>query len=104
MFNKDRFHNALALSLGYERIINDKQITITVDDSDDPWVTLMFQCRPEVVRINASGKADADLVEINPAMQDEINNIIGSVHQAYIDACKPFYEILNIKQKQYVSI
>ena len=31
--NKERFHNALALSLGYERIVKDKRITIQVDDS-----------------------------------------------------------------------
>ena len=90
MFDKERFHNALALSLGYERIINDKRITIKVDDTDDPWVTLRFLGRPEVVRFKASSEADVALVENNPVMQDEIKNIIGSVHQAYIEACKPF--------------
>jgi hypothetical protein len=84
--NKERFHNALALSLGYERIVNDKRITIQVDDSDDPWVTLKFQGSPEVVRFKASGEADAALIDIPPASQDEINNIIDSVHQAYIEA------------------
>ena len=59
--NKERFHNALALSLGYERIVKDKRITIQVDDSDDPWVTLKFQGRPEVIRIKASCEADAAL-------------------------------------------
>ena len=90
MFDKERFHNALALSLGYERIVKDKRITINVDDSDDPWVTLKFQGCPEVVRFKASGEADADLVMNTPAMQDEINCIIDSVHQAYLEACKPF--------------
>ena len=42
MFDKERFHNALALTLGYERIVKDKRITIDFDDSDDPWVTLKF--------------------------------------------------------------
>lgn len=90
MFDKERFHNALALSLGYERIVNDKRITIQVDDSDDPWVTLKFQGCPEVIRFKASGEADANFVEKTLAMQDEIKNIIGSAHQAYIEACKPF--------------
>ena len=90
MFDKERFHNALALSLGYERIVKDKRTTIQVDDSDDPWVTLKLQDSPEVVRFKASGEADATLVENNPAMQDEINCIIDSVHQAYLEACKPF--------------
>ena len=87
MFDKERFHNALALSLGYERIVKDKRITIAVDDSDDPWVTLKFEGCPEVVRFKASGET---VVENNPAMQDEINNIAEAVHQAYIEATKPF--------------
>ena len=62
MFDKERFHNALALSLGYERIVKDKRITIQVDDSGDPWVTLKFQGRPEIIRIKASGEANAALV------------------------------------------
>ena len=57
--NKERFHNALALSLGYERIINDKRTTIQVDDSDDPWVTF-----------KASGEADAAMAEKISTMQD----------------------------------
>lgn len=86
--NKERFHNALALSLGYERIIKDKRITIEVDEADDPWVTLKIQDHPDVVRIKASG--DANGVELNeiPALQEEIRNIIDAVHQAYIQATK----------------
>ena len=84
--NKERFHNALALSLGYERIVKDKRIIIAVDDSDDPWVTLKFQGCSEVVRFKASYEADAALAEKIPAMQDEIGQIADSVHQAYIDA------------------
>ena len=84
--NKERFHNALALSLGYERIIKDKRITIQVDDSDDPWVTLKFEDCPEVVRFKTSGEAVPSLAEKIPAMQDEINKIVDAVHQAYIEA------------------
>ena len=41
--DKDRFHNALALSLGYQRIVNDKRINISIDDkqySDDVMVAI----------------------------------------------------------------
>ena len=86
MFDKERFHNALALSLGYERIVKDKRITIQVDDSDDPWVTLKFQGRPEVIRIKASGEADAALAEDASELSDEIKVIADSVHQAYMQA------------------
>jgi hypothetical protein len=86
--DKERFHNALALSLGYERIVKDKRITIEVDEADDPWVTLKIQGHPDVVRFKASG--DANGVELNdiPAMQEEIRNIVDAVHQAYIQATK----------------
>ena len=84
MFDKERFHNALALSLGYERIVKDKRISIDVDDSDDPWVTLKIQGYPEVVRFKASGDTDVALTEKIPAMQDEIKSITDAVHQAYI--------------------
>ena len=86
MFNKERFHNALALSLGYERIVKDKRITIEVDEADGPWVTLNIQGQHGVVRFKASG--DAKEVELNriPALQGDINNIVSAVHQAYIQA------------------
>lgn len=86
MFDKERFHNTLALSLGYERIVKDKRITIQVDDSDDPWVTLKIQGCTEVVCFKASGEADATLKENSPAMQDEINYIEEAVFQAYLQA------------------
>ena len=84
--NKERFHNVLALSLGYERIVKDKRITIQVDDSDDPWVTLKFQGRPEVIRIKASGEADAALTADASELRDDIKVIADAVHQAYIEA------------------
>lgn len=90
MFNKERFHNALALSLGYERIVKDKRITIEVDENDDPWVTLKIQGHPDVVRFKASG--DANGVELNniSVMQNKMRLIYDVAHQAYIEARKPF--------------
>ena len=83
--NIERFHNALALSLGYERIIKDKRISIEVDDSDDPWVVLKFLGCPEVYRFKASGEAYTDVVEpgVIPEMHEEIKIIADAVHQAY---------------------
>jgi len=86
MFDKERFHNVLALSLGYERIVKEKRITIEVDDSDDPWVTLTFQACPEVVRFKASGEADVVIPDQIFDMQNEIDYIADAVHQAYIQA------------------
>ena len=89
--NKERFHNALALLLGYERIVKDKRITIEVDEADDPWVPLKIQGHPDVVRFKASG--DVDEMELNniPAMQEDIKQIVDAVHQTNIQAIKsPF--------------
>ena len=89
--NKERFHNALALSLGYERIVKDKRITIDVDEADEPWVTLKIQGHPDVVRFKAS--SDVNDVELNniPVFQEDIKKITDAVHQAYIQATRnPF--------------
>lgn len=88
--NKERFHNALALSLGYERIVKDKRITLEIDEADDPWMTLKIQGHPDLVCFKASG--DANGVELNniPVEQAEIKTIVDAVHQAYIDANRPF--------------
>ena len=80
MFDKERFHNALALSLGYERIVKDKRITIQVDDSDDPWVSLRFQGCPEVVRFKVSCKVNAAFIGDTPVMQGEIDYISDAVY------------------------
>ena len=90
MFDKERFHNALALSLGYERIVNDKRITIQVDDSDDPWVTLKFQGCPQVVRSKASDKGDTIFEVVIPEMQKELTFIADAVYLAFNEANKPF--------------
>ncbi len=89
MFDKERFHNALALSLGYERIVKDKRISIDVDDSDAPWVTLKFSHSSEVVRFKASGEGDAAFPAAEKIeLQNEIIFIIDAVHQAYVDSTR----------------
>lgn len=85
MLDKERFHNTMALYLGYERIVKDKRITIDVDDSDDPCVTLKFQNCPEVIRFKASENNDTVAEQI-PFMQDEIKVIADAVQKAYIQA------------------
>jgi hypothetical protein len=86
MFDKERFHNALALSLGYERIVKDKRITIQVDDSDDPWVILKLEGSPEAIRFKASGEADSAEFKVDTECDNEIKYIVDAVHQAYIQA------------------
>lgn len=77
--NKERFHNELAMRLGYERIVNDKRILISVEESDDPVVTLKVQGHDDI-RFMAS-TIPVSVVSDN---QREISCIIDAVHQAYL--------------------
>ena len=58
--NIERFHNELTMRLGYERIVKDKRILISVEESDD-----------------------LEMVSV-PEMQNEIRTIIVAAHQAYL--------------------
>lgn len=71
------------MQLGYERIVKDKRITIEVEDSDDPCVSLTFLDDPEAVRFKASEINDSFVSQAKP----EIRIIMEVVHQAYQDAC-----------------
>lgn len=48
MFNKDRFHNQLAINLGYQRIVNDKRINISTDEKLYPDDVMISLCVDEV--------------------------------------------------------
>lgn len=62
--NREKFHNELAMRLGYERIVNDKRIMISVDESDDPLVTLKVMGHG-AIRFKTSGNTvDVDLEAI----------------------------------------
>ena len=80
--DRDRFHNQLALSIGY-KLINDKRFTLIVEESDDPIVTLKVQGR-EYIRFKASD----DFEYVSGENQIEINEIVNAVHQAYINTNK----------------
>ena len=83
--NIERFHNELAMRLGYERIVKDKRILISVDESDDPCVTLEVQGEKDVI-FNASSNSDFLYSEI-PEMHNEIKTIVDAVHCAFEQAC-----------------
>ena len=90
MFNKDRFHNQLALNLGYQRIVNDKRITISIDDKqypDDAMVSISIDGLSSPICYKASeglSQNDMDCIDENDC--EDIKKIIDAVHQAYIQA------------------
>ena len=90
----ERFHNELAMRLGYERIVNDKRILIAVEESDDPWVTLKID-GSEGIRFKASEKLEDVESLKNHEMRDEIKRISDAVHHAYIESTRELFSCFN---------
>ena len=90
MLDKDRFHNQLALNLGYQRIVNDKRINISIDDKqypDDVLVSISIDGFSAPICYKASeGLSLNDMDCFNVEDYEEIKIIIDAIHQAYIQA------------------
>ena len=88
--NKDRFHNQLALNLGYHRIINDKRINIIVDDKlypDDVVVSIDVDGFSSPMCYKASeGLNQNDMDSLVENGYEDIMIIVEAVHQAYIQS------------------
>lgn len=90
--NKERFHNVLALKLGYERIVNDRSISIKIDDTTtDPVVTLTSEASQQSFSFNASENVDVVYAKMQKAKsavveEHDLKEIIDAVHQAYTEA------------------
>lgn len=92
--NIERFHNQLALSLGYERIINNKRIAIKVDykNPNDPRIALILPegtsvgfCASEEPSEVYARVLESDLNMLDMIKQD-VEDIINASHRAYINA------------------
>jgi len=95
MFDKDRFHNQLALNLGCQRIVNDKCINIAIDDKqylDDVMISITIDGFSFPICYMASeGLSQKDLDSLDKNGYEDIKIIVNSVYQAYIDAsCSRF--------------
>ena len=90
MFDKDRFHNQLALNLGYQRIVNDKRINICIDDKqypDDVLVSISIDGFSKPICYKASeGLSQSDLGSLDDKGYEDVEVIADAVHQAYIEA------------------
>ena len=90
MFDKDRFHNQLALNLGYQRIVNDKCINIAIDDKrylDDVMISITIDGFSFPICYKASeGLSQNDKDRLDENGYDDIKVIADSVHQAYMQA------------------
>ena len=102
--NLERFHNQLALRLGRERIVNEKRLSIHVDDKrnpDDPWVSIEVKGMPRSIGFCSSDEPGNDVwrkmlqkdqiaIVESLGMEEEIQGTINAAHQAYLDANKGF--------------
>ena len=88
--NKERFHNQLALNLGYQRIVNDKRINIRIDDKlypDDVIVSISMAGFSKPICYKASeGLSQNNMDCLDDNGYEDIKQIIDAVHQAYIQA------------------
>ena len=99
--NIERFHNQLALHLGYECIL-DRNIDIHVDDSKNEFCitievkkpVMMIRFNPSVDSVSTiwteqiSAEQKRLLSDFN--IEQRINNVIYKAHQAYIEAKAKF--------------
>ena len=87
MFDKERFHNQLALHLGYQRIDNDKRINISIDDKrypDDVMISISINGSSKPICFNVSeGLSQNDMDCFGKGSYEDIKIIIDAVHQAY---------------------
>ena len=97
--NKERFHNQLALNLGYQRIINDKRINISIDDKqypDDVMVSIGINgfSKP-ICYMVSEGFSQSDLDSHDNNGYNDIKIIVDAVHQAYIDSTREQFSCYN---------
>ena len=89
--NKDRFHNQLALRLGYDRIANNKGLAIKVeyDNPNDPRIVIEL---PEGVteRFYASEEPAVVKDKVNRP-EAPILEIVEAAHEAYLDSMNDIY-------------
>lgn len=96
MYNKEKFHNTLALALGYE-IVKDKRLNIIVDDKSDdsPKVTISVVGTSMKIEYDASddyvnllNHMDNNELLKTMVIDKEIMNIIKSANAAYKSSLK----------------
>ena len=76
--NIERFHNELAMRLGYELILQD---AISIEESEYPMVTLRPKGYDEI-SFKASNGPEVKYIQMLP----ELREIANAVHHAYIAA------------------
>ena len=105
MFNKERFHNSLAVNLGCKRLIDDKRFEIKVNydiNPNDPWVTVQvnghilsigFYASDDLQKDVLSRRISKDQQEVIIALNvhEDLCGIVEAVHKSYIEATQTLF-------------
>ena len=78
------------MRLGYEYIVKDKRILISVEESEDPLVMLTID-GSEGMRFKASEELSYMESLKNSEICDEIKRICDAVHHAYIESTRGLF-------------
>lgn len=88
--NKERFHNALALALGYEQIVKEKRYNIIVDDNADEPKVIIKNANGIILKFKVSEaegiKQKGIHLSNDPGTDNDLNKIVDAIHQAFIKA------------------
>lgn len=85
---KDRFHNQLALNLGYERILDKGyDIKVEYDCQDDP-VVLIRGIDGQHIEYHVS---EDNVQTCSPEIPNVVKRIIEASHQAYIESTRELF-------------
>lgn len=86
--NKERFHNALALTLGYEHIVNDKRYNIIVDEIADEPKIIIKNVDGIILKFKVSEiewiKQKGVHLSNDLGTDKDINRILEAVQRAYL--------------------
>lgn len=105
MFNKERFHNSLAINMGCKRLIDNKRFSININydiNFNDPWVTVQVEGHILCIGFYASDDFQKDILagrlskeqhEIIEVLNfcDELNEIVDAVHTSYLEATQRLF-------------
>ena len=90
--NKERFHNQLALNMGYKRIINDKRVNISIDDKKFPDDAMISICidgfSAPICYMASEGPSQNNMDCLDDNGYEVVKIIVDAVHQAYTEANK----------------
>ena len=96
MLDKERFHNQLALNLGYKRIVNDKRINISIDDKqypNDVMVSISIDGFSKPICYKASEGFNQNGMDcLDEGGYKDLKVIVDAVHQAYIKATTSLFQ------------